>query len=208
MLIRRARLFLFTLLWLFAVAGGLFGMMRYEQKAGAVGVTPQQWPATADIALDPSRPTLVMFAHPKCPCTRASMEELNRLLARSQGAVTAHVIFFTPEKGAQEWMQGGLWESARAIPGVRVAPDVAGVKAKLFGAETSGYVVLYDPSGQLLFHGGITASRGHAGDNAGESAILSLLAAHQSPTRLSPVFGCAIHNSSYLSPVLTTACTK
>ena len=31
------------------------------------------------------------------------------------------------------------------------------------------------PSGKLTFQGGITAGRGHQGDNAGETAVVSLL---------------------------------
>lgn len=205
---RRFRTLFLCLLWLLAVAAGLVGMARYEQNAGSIGTTPHYWPAEASVALDPSRPTLLMFAHPKCPCTRASMEEFNRLLAQCHGAVAPHVLFFSPENGASEWTGGALWKSAKAIPGVVVETDPGGAKARLFGAETSGYVVLYNPRGELLFQGGITASRGHAGDNGGESAILSLLAAQDTSTRQSRVFGCALFNPRHPAPVLTTACTK
>ncbi|HSI11191.1 MAG TPA: hypothetical protein VK961_04070 [Chthoniobacter sp.] len=205
----RARFFLFSLVWLLTIAGGLIGLARYEQDAGSIGKTPAQWPAPPGIALDPSRPTLLMFAHPKCPCTRASMEELNRLLARSLGMVTPHVVFFKPEKDVGDWAGGALWESAKAIPSVIVDTDTDGAKARLFGAETSGYVVVYDPHCKLLFHGGITAGRGHAGDNAGESAILSLLTTHDTTAvGESRVFGCALLNPHQPSPVQVTACTK
>lgn len=205
---RRARLFLFCFLWLLVVAGGLAGLARYEQSAGSIGATPSQWPLSADISLDPTRPTLLMFAHPKCPCTRASMEEFNRLLAQCHEAVTPHVLFFVPENKANDWAEGALWKSAKAIPGVVVETDPEGRKARLFGAETSGYVVLYSPRGELLFQGGITAGRGHAGDNTGESAILSLLASRDTQTRQSRVFGCNLLSPQAPSPGLTTACTK
>jgi len=135
------------------------------------------------------------------------MEELNRLLARNQGAVATHVVFFAPENAASEWTEGGLWKSAQALPGVMVETDTAGTKAKLFGAETSGYVVLYDARGELLFHGGITSGRGHAGDNTGENAILALLAAHETSTHQSRVFGCALLDSPDRPPGPTPACT-
>jgi len=44
-----------------------------------------------------------------------------------------------------------------------------------FGAETSGHTLLFDSGGRLLLSGGITDSRGHAGDNAGENAIVALI---------------------------------
>ncbi len=43
------------------------------------------------------------------------------------------------------------------------------------GSSTSGQVLLYDPSGRLAFSGGITAARGHVGDNAGSDAIVGLV---------------------------------
>ena len=42
------------------------------------------------------------------------------------------------------------------IPGVTTIVDRDGTQASLFGAETSGQVVLYDSHGELKFRGGIT----------------------------------------------------
>jgi hypothetical protein len=73
-----------------------------------------------------------------------------------------------------------------------VEEDPNGAEAQLFGAETSGYVLLYDTLGQLLFKGGITGSRGHAGDNAGENAIVSLLTGQGASAKQAPVYGCSL----------------
>ncbi|EDY18156.1 conserved hypothetical protein [Chthoniobacter flavus Ellin428] len=183
-------------------------MARYEHTAGATGRTPQNWPTDSTVALDHFHATLLMFAHPKCPCTRASLEELNRLLTHCQGQVTTHILFFTPEDAATDWTQTGLWQSARAIPGLRVEADLGGRQAARFGAETSGYVVLYDPRGELLFHGGVTAARGHAGDNTGETAIAALLGARQAETERTPVFGCTLQNPERASQFGVEACIK
>ena len=137
-----------------------------------------------------------MFAHPKCPCTRASIEELNSLLAGYGGPVAARVYFFKPTAESEEWTHTDLWQSAARIPGVTVYEDVNGALAQQFGAETSGFVVLYDPQGNLLFKGGITGSRGHMGDNQGESTILSLLSGKNPGTRQTPVYGCSLSSSS------------
>jgi hypothetical protein len=142
--------------------------------------------------LDQKHDTLIMFAHPQCPCSRASIEELNRLLARSHGNVAAQVWFFKPAGFPADWTRSDLWRSAAAIPGVTVHDDPDGAQARLFGAETSGYVLLYDPRGQLRFKGGITGSRGHAGDNDGEDAIVSLLAGQQVNLKQTPVYGCSL----------------
>ena len=180
------------LLWLMAVGAGFGLLADYQTTKGAVGETPEQWPSETRIALDARRDTLLMFVHPQCPCTRASLEELNRLIARSRGNVAAQVWFFRPAGFSEQWTRAGLWQSASAIPGVTTHEDSDGAQARQFGAQTSGYVLLYDTHGRLLFKGGITAGRGHAGDNAGEDALVSILAGETIRIRETAVFGCSL----------------
>ncbi len=167
-------------------------LLDYQGTGGQSRRAPQQWPAGTQITFDSNRATLLMFAHPQCPCTRASFGELNRLLARSHGKVAAQVWFFQPSKPAANWARTGLWESAAALPGVAVHQDLDGTQARLFGAETSGAVLLFDTHGHLLFQGGITGSRGHAGDNAGEDAVISLLDGEATKVQQTEVFGCSL----------------
>jgi hypothetical protein len=54
--------------------------------------------------------------------------------------------------------------------------------------------LLYDTAGRLLFSGGITAARGHSGDNAGREAIVALLAGAPTDRTQTPVFGCKLSN--------------
>ena len=63
-----------------------------------------------------------------------------------------------------------------------------------FGALASGQTMFYDADGTLQFSGGITASRGHSGDNAGRSTITALLFNGKSAVRSTPVFGCYLGN--------------
>jgi len=67
-----------------------------------------------------------------------------------------------------------------------------GAEAARFHATTSGYVLLYDVNGKLRFHGGITGSRGHSGDNAGRSAIEAILMGGLAETKQTFVFGCPL----------------
>jgi hypothetical protein len=143
-----------------------------------------------------------MFAHPKCPCTEASVEELTALLGETARPLNAHVIFFRAEHTGDDWTQTSLWQAAAAIPGVKVSLDDHGSEAALFGCQTSGDVVLYDAAGQLTFHGGITAARGHSGANAGRSAISTLLAGDRVPQNRTPVFGCSLLSPRGASPYI------
>lgn len=184
------------LLWLSGIGTGIVMVLDYENASGSAGGAPKQWLAGTSIPLDNTRDTLIMFAHPRCPCTRASVDELNRLLAQSDGRIAAHVLFFRPAGYPSGWTRTALWRSAAAIPGVTVQEDTNDALARKFGAETSGYVLLYSPRGQLLFRGGITGSRGHAGDNAGESAIISLAMGRPAGVTQTPVYGCSLFSES------------
>jgi hypothetical protein len=179
-------------LWLFMIAVGVGALWSYESTPGVAAAAPDLWPAASRIKHADDHATLVMLAHPHCPCTRASIGELARLMTQAQGRVTAYVLFVKPAGFSDEWVQSDLWASAAALPGVTPVLDDDGAEAELFRAETSGQTVLYDPSGNLLFSGGITSARGHAGDNAGRTAIVSLLTSEEAEERDTPVFGCPL----------------
>ncbi len=178
--------------WLAAVGLGTYLFLRFQSAPGSAGVAPDHWPMESRIPLDASRDTLILFAHPQCPCTRASIEELNRILARSGGRLVAHVLFVQPTNAPADWLQTDRWQSAAAIPGVKVEADPEGRESRRFGASTSGYTVLYGPEGRLLFAGGITSARGHIGDNAGANLVVSLAAGKKVPLSHTPVFGCSL----------------
>jgi hypothetical protein len=195
----------FAITWIVAVAFGMRVLFRYENTPGRVGTLSQVWPAgQIERAID--RPTLVMLAHPHCPCTAASVGELAQIMAQLQGRVLAYVLFVKPKGAGRNWEDTDLRRSAEAIPGVKVVFDPDGVEARRFGAETSGHTQLFGTSGRLLFSGGITASRGHAGYNAGESAIIALVNKHTPARTQTLVFGCSLANRSETG--LTPLCLK
>jgi len=183
-------------LWFLAIGVGIAMTLHYENAGGTTGITPDHWPTGVPVALDKKRDTLIMFAHPQCPCTRASTEELNRLLTHCNGQVAAHVLFLKPADLSDAWVHTSLWRAASDIPTVSVHEDPGGLIAQKFGAETSGFVVLYSPDGRLLFKGGITASRGHAGDNLGEEAITTLARGESLKIPPTQVYGCSLLDKS------------
>jgi hypothetical protein len=134
----------------------------------------------------------MIFAHPRCPCSDATIGELALIMAQARDRVDAFVLLFTPRTGGSDFARTQLARDAESIPGVHLINDPDGIESRRFGAITSGQTLLYDAHGVLLFSGGITASRGHAGGNYGRSAILSLLETGDAPRRMTPVFGCNI----------------
>lgn len=181
-----------TVVWLGVVGIGLSWMWEYEATPGEVTTSPTHWPTDSRIERNTDRPILVVFAHPRCPCTRASISELALIMAHCPGRVDVRVLFFRPSGFSAGWEKTDLWSSAEAIPGVKVVCDEDGSEAKRFRATTSGYSLLYNSNGRLLFGGGITGSRGHSGDNAGRSAIESLLMSGMADQRQTFVFGCSL----------------
>lgn len=183
---------LLTAIWLTAVSAGLHVLWVYEHTPGSAAGVPGRWPAHSRIPRASECPTLIMFAHPRCPCTRASIGELAVLMTHCQNQVKACVVFFQPKGSSQDWPHTDLWRSAAAIPGVTVRSDEDGMEAKCFQATTSGHVVLYDALGKLVFSGGITSSRGHAGDNVGRSKLTQWLHHETAAGSETPVFGCSL----------------
>lgn len=183
-------------LWIPAVAFGITTLWKYSTAAGHPAEPPIDWPEKAPLARLVGRASLVMFAHPQCGCSRASLGELALIMAHARAPVNAAVFFYSPSAEPGEWCKTDLWQSAAAIPGVQVFKDRDGEVARSFGVFTSGQTLLYDSAGRLLFKGGITAFRGHSGDNAGRSAIAVLLQREPSEVRnvpvSTPVFGCSL----------------
>ena len=191
---RRFLLALLVLVWLSIVSAGMALVWSYNHQPGQPAMAPPRWPADTRIQRKQGY-TLLVVAHPKCPCTRATMEELAKLLAHTQGRVETFILFVKPKGVPNDWNQTDLWQKAATIPGVTVLNDIEGIEATRFGAQVSGQSLLYDPRGQLVFQGGLTESRGQVGDNAGRQAVENLInegCAERANTR---VFGCPLFDA-------------
>jgi hypothetical protein len=180
------------LLWIPAVGAGVQVLLHYAQTPGLIATPPSDWPRNTSIARNQGRMTLLVFAHPQCPCSQATVGELASIMARSGRELDSYVLFYAPRSEDRAWIQGGLWQAASAIPGVHVVEDTDGKDVRRFGAATSGQTLLYDSTGRLAFNGGITAGRGHLGDNDGLDAVIALLQHKPIERHKFPVFGCSL----------------
>jgi len=192
---QRAVWYLATVLWLGATLTGLTLVARHANTPGLTGQAPSGWPSPSEIHRASGQPTFLLFAHPLCPCTRASLAEFADVAARRPAAAQLWVVFYKPQGAATVWEESDQCRTAAAIPGVNLWFDVDGVEARRFGAATSGLAMLYTADGRLAFQGGITPARGHTGANAGHQAIEALLAGARPATVRTPVFGCKLWES-------------
>lgn len=193
----RVNLLVLAFIWAVAVAIGFVCLFNYQTEVGKSGAIPVTFPEFSQMATRPDQPTLIMFAHPRCPCTRASLGELARVVSRLQDEVRAYVVFYLPETMDPEWAATDLVTTALAIPGVDVLHDKGGLETRRFRVRTSGHVLLYDKLARLSFTGGITSARGHYGDNEGSKELLARATqSHSNITSKHVVFGCPILNET------------
>jgi hypothetical protein len=181
-----------AVLWFATVGSGLLGLTVYSIVPGEPALPGVDWPADSGIPFHCGRPNLIVFLHPRCPCSRATLAELERVIASTEQCAAVSIVLIQPERIHEGWERAAAWLHAHAIPGARVFTDHGGVLTRRFGAATSGQVLLYASGGRLVFQGGITGSRGHEGDNAGRAAVIAAINGAGNTDTSTPVFGCEL----------------
>jgi hypothetical protein len=185
--------------WLGLVACGLGALAGYSSTQGAVGESPQTWPdvAAPEITLSADTHTVVIAVHPRCPCTRATINELERSLAASAEEPIIYALIFEPTPGELEHADEAFARTRIAarlsrLTGVRMIPDPGSALAQRFGALTSGHTLVYDDSGSLVYSGGLTPTRAHEGPNTGSASLVQLLNGGSAVAESAPVYGCPL----------------
>lgn len=191
--VSRHRLLLVSaiLLWVAAIILGARELWHYSRTPGKLAATPELWPEFVGAHVK-DKPALVLFLHPECPCSRATVTELSRIMTQTPRELEVMVYFL--ELDDENWSSedGSLWRSVSRLPGVKLAHDTGGRLAKRFGVQTSGTILLYDSDGRLRFRGGITSARGHEGENASGLALLTSLHDGNTQPVTTNVFGCSL----------------
>ncbi|WP_425615840.1 hypothetical protein NA78x_005772 [Anatilimnocola sp. NA78] len=179
--------------WVVVVTAGSAGLQTYKARAGASPDKIARVPGELLTEQNARGCTLVMFAHPQCACTRASLNELAVLLARNPNLAPAKVVFSAPTGSDASWRESDLVMQAEGLSGVQVQWDTNQRLADELGIRTSGQVVLFDRKGEVLFTGGVTTLRGHEGWSNGHNAILAASRGEVASASSTPVFGCSLH---------------
>jgi hypothetical protein len=182
--------------WLILVSSGSLALIDHSARPGRVLEPSLQWPLDSALVHSQERPALLMFAHPRCPCTQASLAELASIVQAYGNRIDIQVVFLCPADGKESWRDTALVREAKRLSAVKVVFDPEAVEARRFRATISGQVLIFDRLGKLLYDGGITAARGHAGENLGKSAVISLIGgtgvANVAAPIQFPTFGCAL----------------
>lgn len=182
-----------SLVWMLLICLGYWHFSAYESRPSLTAEHPLNFPRNSALVASGTGDTLLMFIHPKCPCTSASLNELAVLSTRCRGKLNAFAVFVKPDKAPPGWERTDYWQRARRIPGVKVVLDDCAREAKTFGALASGETLLYNRDGELVFSGGITGGRGHEGDNQGLDSVTGIINNTNTRCRSTSTYGCALN---------------
>jgi hypothetical protein len=208
--------FVYCSLWLAAVVW-LFGqMMGYESQPAPAAVVAQSWPDQTAAQRISGKYSLVVFIHPHCPCSRATLDTISRLITHHEKVLSTTLFFVLPDDVSRDWAKTDLYQRAQELVSAGVKIDSAAIEANRFGGTTSGQALLYSPNGSLVFSGGLTDARGKFGESASEWQINSLLLGDKaqgknlnvyldknlatSMAKNLPVYGCALTNGDRAEP--------
>lgn len=181
------------LVWVIGVSYGVFIAVEHAWKPGeSARLEDNNWPRFSNLNCSRQYKTLILFVHPKCPCTNASLIELRHLIERGDGEKDVKIVFFVPQDSGEDWIEEDKLMLASAVPRAEIVYDYDGKEMRIFGAVTSGLLYIFSKNKKLLYSGGITAGRGHQGDNPGLDQCIAILAQAESNEDCSKgaVFGC------------------
>ncbi len=179
-------------LWAALLFTGHVVLFEYEMTEGPLANSKRIFPEKSSVQLTHGRQNIILFLHPACPCSAASVDEFRDLMREGEKDSVGKVVFFMPPDQESEWSLLPLISSVKRIPNVSIVYDTNGAESDLFGATTSGHVFIYDSRGVLQFSGGITGSRGHTGDNKNFEIAKNTIIARNPKYATTPVFGCSL----------------
>jgi hypothetical protein len=182
-----------AIVWAVTIGAMVRAIRRFEATPGRQAVALPSWPAASRIPRAPGEWRLVMLVHPQCSCSRASIEELRRIIEKSPASLQTYVVVYRPSDFPAGWERTDVFTAAAKLPRTHIVLDPDGHEANVFQGFVSGQTFLYDGDGRLRFSGGITLLRGEAGFNGGSAGVMQIVRTGKGNGE-HPVFGCAIRH--------------
>jgi hypothetical protein len=90
--------------WCGAIAVGAREIYAFSTQPGARADAPERWPGDSTLAGPDRHAAIVMFVHPECPCTRASLTELAAIA--TAGNASIQIVLTSP---------GDAWDAAGRV---------------------------------------------------------------------------------------------
>jgi hypothetical protein len=121
---------------------------------------------------------------------------LDRLLKEVRTPVHCTILALQPTALLDDWQDTPTIRLARKISNAHIVQDDNGAFAALFKIQISGEILIADSSNEILFHGGLTASRSCPDENPNYLAARKALAESCSADMNSLVFGCPLRSNT------------
>src|SRR5690349_7947044 len=90
---RRPLLCVLMAVWISTAVLGWVALLRHTYEPAMTGDAVGRWPAAATPA--PAGYRIVVFAHPHCPCTRATLNKFDESLTRLPRGTFIRFVFAT-----------------------------------------------------------------------------------------------------------------
>ena len=178
-------------LWLFILVAGISAFAKFAYTPGETAHAPKLWPALTRLKAPNQLPKLLVFVHPKCGCSEATLRNLEKILPDLVNKVQIKIVM--NDLGDPAMLQGSkAFAQASAFKNVDIVVDHGGYETAAFGVKTSGQAMLYDETGHLVFQGGLTPFRGHEGVSEGEISVVKWIQTREMVWKDTSVFGCAM----------------
>jgi hypothetical protein len=178
--------------WLFTLTVGVCLVFKFDSIPGLTATSGINWPENSNITRSTTNNTLVMLLHPKCPCSRASLQQV-ATLTTNDNSLQCIFLVYAPTTFPKGWEKTDIWNLAAEVPGAQLVSDIDGAEARKFGAITSGQTYIFDRKGILKYSGGLTEGRGHIGECKNLDLAVKALREGTS-TASGAVYGCPIED--------------
>ena len=178
-------------IWLLLIATCVYMLLDHSYQPAQTNASVAAWPTNSRLSRNSSGIQLVMFAHPCCPCTAASLNELDRLVREIPDGTIATIAFNIRGLSAEDLAHADNLKLLKDSEKLTLFYD-DGSEADAFGATVSGELLAFDCSGRRLFRGGLTAARGHAGESVGRDVLQQIAGGQFLDACETPVYGCRL----------------
>lgn len=177
-------------LWILLISGWMGLLVAHQYRSGEASNLSGRWPQASRLDPGSGTHTVVLFAHPQCPCLSATLTEMERL--RTLVGVPFRLLVVFADEPVFDLPHSRHFRRVSAWNHVTVISDPGSREATLFGARTSGQVLIFDNDRRLVFRGGITESRAHEGDSDNLARAIAAFGVRDAQVKAAPVYGCSL----------------
>src|SRR3954470_1075599 len=99
---------LVLLVWLGLIAAGYAWLLRYGFAPGRIASAPKIVPPSVAPSNYAGHAQIFLALHPRCPCSRATVKELAKILSRIPETINTTVLLYKPANEGESWLQSSL----------------------------------------------------------------------------------------------------